>query len=44
MLSPEPTEIGRGNNVLGEIFAKDVSSSVAERASAESGVQPSILK
>ena len=45
VLSPEPTDISRGNNVLGEIFgSKDVSSSVAERAAAQSGVQPSILK
>jgi hypothetical protein len=45
VLSPEPTNIGRGNNVLGEIFgSKDVSRSVAEHAAAQSGVQPSILK
>ncbi len=45
VLSPEPTDIGRGNNVLGQIFgSKDVSRSVAENAAARSGVQPSLLK
>jgi hypothetical protein len=45
VLSPEPTDIGRGNNVLGQIFgSKDVSRSVAENAAERSGVQPSVLK
>ncbi len=45
VLSPEPTDIGRGNSVLGQIFgSKDVSRSVAENAAARSGVQPSVLK
>jgi hypothetical protein len=45
VLSPQPTDIGRGNNVLGQIFgSKDVSRSVAETAAARSGVQPSVLK
>ena len=45
VLSPEPTDISRGNSVLGQIFgSKDVSRSVTERAAAQSGVQPSILK
>lgn len=45
VLSPQPTDISRGNNVLGEIFGnKDVSRSVAENAASRSGLQPSLLK
>jgi len=45
VLSPEPTDVSRGNNVLGQIFgSKDVSRTVAQDAAAKSGLSPSILK
>lgn len=45
VLSPEPTNVSRGNDVLGQIFgSKDVSRTVAQNASATSGLNPSILK
>jgi hypothetical protein len=45
VLGPEPTETDRGNSVLGEIFrSKDVSRTVAQDASAKSGIDPAILK
>jgi hypothetical protein len=45
VLSPEPTDLNRGNNVLGEIFgSKDVSRTVAQNAAAQSGLNPSVLK
>ena len=45
VLSPQPTDVGRGNDVLGEIFgSKDVSRDVASHAAAQSGVNTSILK
>ena len=45
VLSPQPTDLGRGNNVLGEIFgSKDVSRTVAENVAERSGLQPSLLK
>ena len=45
VLSPQPTDIGLGNSVLGQIFgSKDVSRSVAQNAAAQSGLQPSLLK
>ena len=41
----EPTEIGKGNEILGQIFgSKDGSRAVAAQASAQSGVEPSLLK
>jgi hypothetical protein len=40
-----PTNENRGNAVLGEIFgSKDVSRAVAHSASAQSGLDPSLLK
>jgi hypothetical protein len=43
--SPRPTDIGRGNNVLGQIFgSKDVSRTVAQHAAAQSGLEPSLLR
>ena len=43
--SNEPTEVGKGNQILGQIFgSKDGSRAVAASASAQSGVQPSLLK
>ena len=45
VLSPQPTDIGRGNNVLGQIFgSKDVSRTVAANAASQSGLDPSLLK
>ena len=45
VLSPHPTNVGRGNDVLGQIFgSKDVSRTVAQNAAAKSGLDPSILK
>jgi len=45
VLSPEPTNVGQGNNVLGQIFgSKDVSRTVANRAAITSGLDPSLLK
>jgi hypothetical protein len=43
--SSEPTEVGKGNEILGQIFgSKDGSRAVAASASAQSGVEPSLLK
>ena len=41
MLSPQPTNVGRGNDVLGQIFGSpDVSRTVAQNAAATSGIDP----
>ncbi|HET9640791.1 MAG TPA: DUF937 domain-containing protein [Allosphingosinicella sp.] len=43
--SEAPTEIGKGNQILGQIFgSKDGSRAVAASAAAQSGVEPSLLK
>lgn len=45
VLSPQPTNVGRGNDVLGQIFGSpDVSRTVANQASAASGLDPALLK
>ena len=45
VLSPQPTNVDRGNDVLGHIFgSKDVSRTVAQQASAQSGLDAGILK
>ena len=45
VLSPEPTDVSRGNDVLGQIFgSKEVSRTVAQNASAQSGLDPSLIK
>ncbi|MHB1192248.1 MAG: DUF937 domain-containing protein [Longimicrobiales bacterium] len=45
VLSPQPTNVSRGNEVLGQIFgSKDVSRAVAQSASAQSGLDPGLLK
>ena len=45
VLSPQPTDVSQGNNVLGEIFgSKDVSRAVAQNASSQSGLSPDLLK
>jgi hypothetical protein len=41
VLSPQPTDVGRGNDVLGQIFgSRDVSRTVAQDAAARSGIDP----
>jgi hypothetical protein len=45
VLGPEPTDVSKGNDVLGQIFgSKDVSRTVADHASGQTGIDPSILK
>lgn len=45
VLGPQPTNVSRGNDVLGQIFgSKDVSRTVAQGASARTGLDPGILK
>jgi hypothetical protein len=45
VLSPQPTDVSRGNDVLGQIFgSKDVSRTVAENAASRSGLDSSVLK
>ncbi len=45
VLSPQPTDVSRGNDVLGQIFgSKDVSRAVAAKASAQSGLDPALLR
>ena len=45
VLSPNPTNVSRGDDVLGRIFgSRDVSRTVAQNASAQSGLDPGLLK
>jgi hypothetical protein len=45
VLSPQPTDVSQGNDVLGQIFgSKDVSRAVAQNAAAQSGLDPGLLK
>ena len=45
VLSPQPTNVEPGNSVLGEIFgSKDVSRTVAQHASSQTGLAPGLLK
>lgn len=45
VLGPDPTDVERGNGVLGQIFgSKDVSRSVAADAAARSGIDAETLK
>jgi len=45
VLAPQPTDVGRGNDVLGQIFgSKDVSRAVTQNAASQSGLDPSLLK
>jgi len=45
VLQPQPTNVNRGNEVLGQIFgSKDVSRTVAKDASARTGLDPGLLK
>lgn len=45
VLSPQATDVSRGNDVLGQIFgSKDVSRTVAQNAASRSGLAPSLLQ
>ena len=45
VVAPEPTDVSRGNNVLGALFgSKDVSRAVAQNAASQSGLAPDLLK
>jgi hypothetical protein len=45
VLAPEPTNVSRGDNVLGQIFgSKDVSRAVAQNAASQSGLDTGLLK
>jgi len=45
VLGPEPTDVDKGNDVLGQIFgSKDVSRTVAAHASNQTGIDPALLK
>lgn len=45
VLAPQPTDVSRGNDVLGQIFgSKEVSRAVAQNASSQSGLDPGLLK
>jgi hypothetical protein len=45
VLSPAPTNLNRGNDVLGQIFgSKDVSRTVAQSAASQSGLDEGVLK
>ena len=45
VLGTQPTNVGRGNDVLGQIFgSKDVSRAVAQNAASQTGLDPTLLK
>jgi hypothetical protein len=45
VLAPQPTNVTQGNEVLGQIFgSKEVSRTVAQNASSQSGLDPALLK
>jgi hypothetical protein len=45
LLAPQATDVSLGNNVLGQIFgSKDVSRTVAQNASAQTGLDTGLLK
>ncbi len=45
VLGPQPTNVGRGNDVLGQIFGSpEVSRTVAQNAATSSGLDPALLK
>lgn len=45
VLAPQPTDVSRGNAVLGQIFgSQDVSRAVAQHAASQSGLAPALLK
>lgn len=45
VLGAQPTDVNRGNDVLGQIFgSKDVSRAVAQNAAGSTGLDPALLK
>jgi hypothetical protein len=45
VLGPQPTNVGRGNDILGQVFgSKDVSRAVAQNAAGQTGLDPALLK
>lgn len=45
VLGPQPTNVSRGNDVLGQIFgSREVSRRVAQQASTQTGLDPALLK
>lgn len=45
VLGPQPTNVARGNDVLGQIFGSpDVSRTVARNAAAQTGLDPALLR
>jgi hypothetical protein len=45
VLAPKPTNVGLGNDVLGQIFgSRDVSRTVSQNAAARTGLDPALLK
>ncbi|MGH7580336.1 MAG: DUF937 domain-containing protein [Gemmatimonadales bacterium] len=45
VVAPKPTDVSRGNEVLGQIFgSKDVSRTVAQNAASKSGLDAGLLK
>jgi len=45
VIAPEPTNVGQGNDILGQIFgSKDVSRSVAAAGASQTGLDPELLK
>jgi len=45
VLGPQPTDVGQGNNVLGQIFgSKDVSRTVAQNAATQTGLDSGLLR
>jgi hypothetical protein len=45
VLAAEPTDVSRGNDVLGQIFgSKDVSRTVAQSAATRTGLDPALLR
>jgi len=45
VLAPEPTDVSKGDDVLGQIFgSRDVSRTVAANASSQTGIDSSVLK
>jgi hypothetical protein len=45
VLSPQPTDVQPGNELLGQVFgSKDVSRAVAQDAASRTGLQPDLLK
>jgi len=45
VLNPQPTDVSRGHDVLGQVFGSpDVSRTVAQHAATQTGLDPSLLR